>query len=603
MAGITALYSRTTREIPLTQRLEHILQSSAMLREMNTFLPSLQNLQVAFGGVYPKHFQRNNYVFSGNEGTVLFYGELYNDLGSISEAELSYRLIAQQGIQSLQNLNGPFALFYWNTKEGTLLAATDRLGRFPLFYSQTDFGICVTTDLHPLFASGKVQPSLHSESIVDLLTIGFPLGDKTMFEGIHRATAGEYLIISPDGIEKKMYWRPVYTNILSTPKPMVETFIACNERAIKKRPGSVVALSGGWDSRATIAVLSHHPEMFSAMTFGEAGSTDVTLASQISAELQLKHTIISSNNIFFDTFGSLANDVITLGSGHTTIDIAFQMFAFKSLAGTTPMLLDSAGCEFRRGIRAKIAAQNAKSSSDITDFLLSMYSTGVWNEEIIGRDFYQAESRSTHKRLTKWLESRSLPSYEEQIDAFSWYELWAHHYAHGYPLQTSVIACHMPYSDNEFYDLFLQADRSIRWSHSFHEAVIHSQQPLLEHIPISYGHVRVPYGEHFFRYAPMAYHKFISSMSKKQGLRWLEQFDNAKPFRPYHKWYVNKLEKYVEEMLFSEAFLSSGFVNKDGVRSLLKKQKLSSHDVSHSISMLLTLAHLVEYVKRMRVKK
>jgi len=602
MAGITAVYSRLKGEQPLTQHVKSILDCSAPLPEMETIIPALPSPMFAMGGVYTKHFQRTNAFFTGEAGTVLFYGELYNDLGSSSEAEFTYHIIAKHGVECCKELNGPFAFFFWNAKENLLVAVTDRLGRFPLFYAETHGKVYVTTDLHPLFASGVISPSLNTESIIDLLTIGFPLGEKTLFEGVQRATAGEYLIVSRDGIEKKTYWNPGYTNSLTTTDSMVETFIACNNRAIEKRPGSVVALSGGWDSRATIAVLSHHPKLLSVMTFGEPGSTDVTLATQISHKLQLRHSIISSSAGFFDRFRTLANDVITHGSGHTTIDIAFQMNAFHTLAGTTPMLLDSAGCEFRRGIRAKIAAKNAKSSDDITDFLLSMYATGVWNSDIVGKDFYHQESHSTHERLTGWLESLSLPAYEEQIDAFSWYELWAHHYAHGYPLQTSVIACHMPYSDNEFYDLFLQADRSIRWSHRFHEAVISSQQPLLEHVPISYGHVSVPYGEHPLRYVPMAYHKFISSVSRRSGMQWLEQFDNAKPFRPYHTWYVNELSAYVEEMLFNDGFLSSGFVRKEGIRSLLQRQKLSSHDLSHSISMLLTLAHLVEYVKRMREK-
>jgi len=557
----------------------------------------LRDSNIAFGGVFPKHFQRTTSTASSNSSCLIFYGELYNQLGALTEAEFALHLLNSSGVRGLEKMNGPFALFLWNQRDQTLLAASDRLGRFPLFYCHVEKNVCITTDLHPLFASGLMIPSIDREGIVDFLTIGFPLGGKTLFGEIEITSAGEYLTCSARGIEKTRYWKPEYSNILHDVQPMVEVFQQCNERAVTKRPGSVIALSGGWDSRATIASLANSTREFSCMTFGEKNSTDVELATGITSHLQLQHELISADNDFFDSFESLADQVIVLGNFSATIDLAFQLFAFKQLAQRYQMLLDSAGCEFRRGIRAKIAAQRASSSSDIADFLLSMYSTGIWNSRIIARDLYEQERLSTHSRLMHWLEGLHLPSFDEEIDAFSWFELWGHHYAHGTPLQTSTIACHMPYSDNEFYDLFLQADRSIRWSHMFHQAAIKSFQPSLERFPISYGHIRVPYGENPLRFIPMVYHRVNNKLSSMSMLKWFNRFDNSKPFRPYHKWFVGPLEEYTIDMLNSQVLVSSGYFNRAGVNELVSTQRSSPQDISHGISILLTMAHILRYIE------
>jgi hypothetical protein len=595
MAGITAFYSLHQQSISPEQLLQQVFEMTYPLPGIEEMMVDFNCDSVAFGGTFPKHYQRKKTFAAKKELTLLFYGELYNELGHGDEAEFALNVFSRQGIAGLAELNGPFTLFCWNAIDKTLIAATDRLGRFPIFYFQHDSLIGITSDLHPLFAAGIIPPILRVDGVVDFLTIGFPLGNQSLFEGVTRLSGGEYVLCSHKGIEKSNYWKPVLTNSLTDVQPMVEVFRSCNDRAIKRRPRSIVALSGGWDTRATLSAmadLNNHP---SVMTFGNRLSTDVVIASRVAEQLGLEHEIISEDECFFSSFPERAKEIIILGSGHATIDLAFQMHAMKRLAQTYSMILDSAGCEFRRGIRAKIAAQGSKSSDEIAQFLLSMYSTGVWNGASINSAFFQEHEHATRNRLTNWLESLNISSSEEKIDAFSWQELWCHGYAHGHSLQTSTIACHMPYSDNEFYDLFLQADRSIRWSHKFHFAVIRQYAPQLARLPISYGHVKVPFGEGYIQYLPVLYHQFIDKINSVKGFGQLRRIDNFKPYRPYQKWYANQLEGYACEMLSSSVLASSGYVQTAGIASVLNRQKSSQRDFSHGINILLTLAHLLEY--------
>ena len=581
----------------LKNNLKRILNSSYPLPNIQTVEANIENDSVGFGGVFPKHFQRKNSIYKSKIGTLIFYGELYNDAGISNEAEYALKFIQEHGIEKIYQLDGPFALFFWNEEQKCLIAATDRLGRFPIYYSRTSEGIYITTDLHSLFTSKMIIPNLRKKSIVDFLTIGFVTGDESIFEGIKRITAGEYLSCSFDNVEKRKYWKPQYSNLIHDTEEMVHAFEKCTCRAIDFRPNSVVALSGGWDSRATVAALKKSNANFTIMTFGEFESTDVNIARSIAQKLNLNHEIISPEQDFFDGFNTLAQKTISLGSGHTTVDIAFQLYAFERLAKKYSMVLDSAGCEFRRGLRAKLASQNAKKTSDITDYLTTMYSTGVWNDEIINKDFFEDNKQQTHHHLTTMLDDSSATSFEEQIDLFTWDELWCHHYAHGYPLQTNIIGCHMPYSDNMFYDLFLQSDTSIRWTYQFHENVINKNYSLLKTFPISHGNIKIPYGNSRLKYVPIVYHRIISKMSSLPALHWVKTLDNYRPFRSYNKWYTQQLEQHVIQMLRSSFGESQSFISINKALELIEIQKQSLTDRSHSISILMTLAHLMKYIK------
>jgi len=600
MPGITAFIRFDTSSEPPSQLLTRALNASYTLPDSKSFVAQVGTHEVAFGGIYPRHFQRAHSAATRSFKTLLFYGELYNNLGHQSEAEFVLDCILNYGYKSVAEFNGPFVAFLTDETNDELVIITDRLGRFPVFYESSDARAFFSTDLHGLFNAGIVSPDLDEQGVVDFLTIGFPLGEGSIFSRIKRIPGGEIWRVSRRGTTRERYWEQRYTNSLSDVGPMIETFRQCLDRALRRSSSVGISLSGGWDSRATCSVAASSGVPFRAATFGVEGSTDVSIARSVARALRIQHTVLEPHGDFFESFHDWARKVIILSSGHAMVDLAFQIYMYERMLEQFPTVIDSAGCEFRRGIRALRTAETAKRTEDVTRFLTSMYATGIWNETLINDDFFRRHATATGDRLTRWLDSLSLSSYEDQIDAFSSKELWMHHYAHGYPLQTNVIGCQMPFSDNEFYDLFLQSSHDIRWSHVFHHSVIHQFAPQLERLPISHGHVKVRYGESMTRYAPIAYHRVISRAASIGPMRWLRRFDNYKPFRPYHEWYGGNLDAYVQDTLFASERTMSPYINISRVRDLLEIQRRTSQDVSHPISIVLTLAHLLEYVSGFR---
>lgn len=564
-------------------------------------LPQLKEVQlsprphrIAMGGTFPSHYHRRRQFWQCGRKTLLFYGELYKRSDGREEAQFALEQIVRDGDGILASLNGPFALFMWDDELEELTIATDRLGRFPIFYSEIGEQFFFTSDLHAVLSAKLFSIELRTQSLVDLLAIGFPLGDHSFFRGIKRMSGGEAWKLTRSGSNQRTYWASHFSGALGDLDMMGNSFRECALRAVESDGESAITLSGGWDSRATLAAMGQL-ENISAITYGVRESADVDIATRVSETLGLPHIIAIPDKNFFEFFSSFAEKAVLISSGHATADIAFQIYVYGRLRARFTHVIDSAGCEFRRGIRARRVAKKAQSAGAIADFLLGVYSPGVWKGGIITPDFYRHYSATTKDALTELCSSYETG--EEMIDAFSTRELWSHHYAHGYALQTHFIGCRMPWSDNEFHDLYSQALPEIRWSHRLHRHVINRYFPQLQRIPISHGHCAVPYGESMLRYFPMLYHRGISELALRKGLSALRALDNYRPFLPYHLWYGRELREYVHDNLMRKEL--SEFLNVDGVRNLLTAQENSSIDHARATSMLLTLSILLNYRRTM----
>src|SRR5258706_4986493 len=462
MAGVTAYFTTQPDRHAVAEILKQTVASAFALPGSKPIVIQLTDRAIALGGNFPRHFQRKANHAATPRMTVLFYGELYNSLGEKEEAQFALDLITKGTLDGLKDLDGPCSLLCWDNHEKTLIVSSDRLGRFPLFYFVRDGLIGVTSDLNAVFSAGVIPAALDLESVVEFLTIGFPMGEKSLFEGIERIAGGTIVTISSAGIKRRRYWHPQFANGPDRLEQMMTTYEACTQRTVDRFSHTAVALTGGWDTRATWAVLGECRERIPAMTFGVKVSSEIEVASAIARRLHLDHLVIEPDHDFLDSFEKLAEKVIMLGNGHVTVDLAFQLYAFDRVAERYQRVLDSAGCEYRRGRRARMTAATAKSANDVASFLLSAHATGIWNPQCVSEALFHGHHQATRKNLAGWLEdvvsdhpSSATERYAEQIDAFCSRELWGHSYAHGYHFQTNVVACSMPNCDNEMYDLYL----------------------------------------------------------------------------------------------------------------------------------------------------
>jgi asparagine synthetase B (glutamine-hydrolysing) len=333
MSGITAFIRFQEESPPLERLLDRTLKATCPLPDLKIVTAQTNTAHVVFGGTFPKHFQRQAETISEGGMDLLLYGELYNELGGKDEAEFALNCIRRGDDNELRNLNGPFTLLLHNSNTHDLTIITDRLGRFPVFCGKFGETLFFTTDLHSLFNAGVIAPHLDDESMADFLTIGFPLGDQSLFRGVRRITGGTVVTISRSGVTRRTYWDHRCENSLEDTDALVSTFRECVSRAVKRAPKIAITLSGGWDSRATVAALpaTADAEVW-AVTYGVPESSDARIARRVAERLHIPHELAPVDEAFFDNFSGWTDKVLKLSGGHATRTSHFSFTVMTSCA-------------------------------------------------------------------------------------------------------------------------------------------------------------------------------------------------------------------------------------------------------------------------------
>ena len=151
---------------------------------------------------------------SNEDGTVWvsFNGEIYNfqqlraeleqqghRFATSSDTEVIVHAYEAYGQQCMMRLRGMFALAVWDERRQTLLLARDRVGKKPLFYTETNGRFLFASELQALMAHPAVSKDLDHAAIDDYLTYGYIPAPRTAFRGVCKLPPAHYLTLTLDG--------------------------------------------------------------------------------------------------------------------------------------------------------------------------------------------------------------------------------------------------------------------------------------------------------------------------------------------------------------------------------------------------------------------
>lgn len=179
-----------------------------------------------------------------------------------SDSEIILHLYEEHGLGCFEHLRGEFAFLLYDRAKRLLIAARDRFGIKPLYFSRLTNGFVFASEMKAIFASGLVEPKLDVAALDPVLNqdperMLFP------FQRIEHVPPASYMTIDLDSYEARTarYWsveippktaEPVAEPFGSAPQECARSVLNELDDAVRHRLRADVPvglyLSGGLDS-------------------------------------------------------------------------------------------------------------------------------------------------------------------------------------------------------------------------------------------------------------------------------------------------------------------------------------------------------------------
>jgi asparagine synthase (glutamine-hydrolysing) len=140
-----------------------------------------------------------------------------------SDSEVIIYLYEEYGLGCFEHLRGEFAFFLYDKAKRLLIAARDRFGIKPLYFSRLPAGFVFASEMKAIFASGLVDAKLNIAALDPLLDQD-PENVRFPFEGIEHVPPASRLTIDVDTCEFNVtrYWSPEIPPLVA--EPVAEPF-------------------------------------------------------------------------------------------------------------------------------------------------------------------------------------------------------------------------------------------------------------------------------------------------------------------------------------------------------------------------------------------
>jgi asparagine synthase (glutamine-hydrolysing) len=240
---------------------------------------------------------------------VVFNGEVYNyrelrkDLearGHVfrtnSDTETILHLYEEKGIECVQGLRGMFAFALWDSREGELVLARDRLGKKPLYYADLGGSLVFASELRTLLCDQEVERRLDLRAIDEYLTYLFVPHPRTLYGQVRKLPPASWARYRGGGLRIGRYWGVRYEPRARRLEEAVEELDQRLRQAVEMRLLADVPvgafLSGGLDSSLVVALMrqvSGQPVRTFSIGFAESSFDELAYARQVARALGTEH--------------------------------------------------------------------------------------------------------------------------------------------------------------------------------------------------------------------------------------------------------------------------------------------------------------------------
>src|SRR6266550_3201314 len=270
----------------------------------------------------------------GGQGAlhIVFNGEIYNyrDLRerliskghrfrTQSDTEVILAAYEEWGTDSIQHLNGMFALALHDARNNTVFLARDRAGEKPLFYRHENGGLQFASELKALLSDRAAPRTLDMDSLDAYLSYGYVPGDACILQGYRKLPAAHAMVydLTTDRLKVWRYWDlpeslPSDANVRA--EGLVEELESLLSDAVSRQMVADVPvgilLSGGLDSSLVTAYASRGSSSavntFTVTFPGHREYDEGPFARLVAAEFGTRHTELPAEPATVDLLPMLA---------------------------------------------------------------------------------------------------------------------------------------------------------------------------------------------------------------------------------------------------------------------------------------------------------
>jgi asparagine synthase (glutamine-hydrolysing) len=446
----------------------------------------------------------NKKEISHTENTIcILYGEVYNGKDVIlsnhypwdrSLSESIIRPISDKNFSLLSQLNGSFCFVIYSKKDQRLQIISDRYGSQRYYFGHIA-GKWVFSSTIWQFKKYGFSLNLDKEYLLQFLSFGYIQTNHTHLNDVKLNGNASIVIVNKNIIEHHCYWKLEFNeqNPITDIKQMVNSASQAWPKAVEKRlsvnSDFIIPLSGGLDSRAVLAAALECKPAKDIVTFtgGTPGTFDFEIGKLIAKKTGVTNITLDLTKIpkdYYDEYYQSMHDLdglvdiiphfygkdwLQLTRYSSNMMGGFLVGAFVGAHLSEKMIgsvyyRDFSNNEFIENILSFNLTQNLNNPSS----LLGIHETAC--KEVLGNIINETNVASTNK----WL-----PNQIAQWDFIN----RQRKYTLTLLSPRSYYNFLIPYLDNEWVELCLQASPTLRYNFLWYRKFLKKKYPDLYSLP------------------------------------------------------------------------------------------------------------------------
>jgi len=360
--------------------------TSVYKKVMDAEIYSSESLQVQiFGYCFPR--STSDYLKSKKRLTAAEVAGLYQ----------------QKGLKLTDEIKGSFTILVVDIQHRHIHLISDPLNIRQVYYHRTaqltTFSTSLNALIHNLHSLNQ-KVAVNEKSLINYYLFDYILDDSTFIEGINVLPAGSILTVEDGALSINSYFDPF---IALNPKQvfseqesleLLEKVLNYNmDLYLDGADDAAVALTGGYDSRMNLAILSDQAQEYQYYSYGKKGSYDIEIPTAISKSLNLSYHPYYINGEYESGYHDFADQAVYWSDGIADITKANFVFPFSKLARETDHILTGLfGSELIKqptsnglfmDINTRKLLLSSNLSSDLDEIFADAYQQEYLNNELL----------------------------------------------------------------------------------------------------------------------------------------------------------------------------------------------------------------------------